>query len=70
MKLATFLESRTDEKISFDKINFTAVPHKNVAETQEFFKSKGTEIVVVPLEFIELYMTKYSLREIVTQDYL
>jgi hypothetical protein len=63
--IARFLETRTDEAIPFSKCLFIAVPHKNVLATKELLEKYNATLTVIPLEYLELYMRRYSLQQIV-----
>ncbi len=65
-KLLQFFETRTAELVGLDKINFVAVPYENVTETKEIVRSVAPQIPVIPLEFLELYMRRFTLEEIMT----
>ena len=69
-KIMQFLESRTDSQIFLKDISFMAVPHNNVLETKNIINGADLNIPVIPLEFLELYMRRYSFTEIMTQSYL
>jgi hypothetical protein len=69
-KILQFLESRTSDPIEFKNINFIAVPYHKVSETKAKFEASNLNTPVLPLEFLELYMRRYSLTEIMTQSYV
>ncbi len=69
MKIGRFFETRTIESIPFSKLKFIAVPYANVSETQEILREKNIQLPIVPLEFIELFMMDFTLRELFYQSY-
>ena len=69
-KLLQFLEARTKTPIELEDINFIAVPYNKVSETKARLRTSNLDTPVLPLEFLELYMRRYSLTEIMTQSYL
>ena len=69
-RIMQFLESRTDSQIFLKDISFMAVPYNKVVETEQIIRVANVDIVVIPLEFLELYMRRYSFTEIMTQSYL
>ncbi len=69
-KILQFLESRTDSLIELKNVNFVAVPYRNICETQKIFEVTGPNMPIIPLEFLELYMGRFTFAEIMTQSYL
>ncbi len=68
-KILRFLETRTDQTISFNQLAFIAVPYQNTKDVQKLFLEITHEVEIFPLEFIELYMRQYSLKQIMDQSY-
>jgi hypothetical protein len=69
-KILQFLESRTDTLIKLEDVNFIAVPYDNVSETQKILDGANLKTPIIPLEFLELFMLRYSLEEVMSQSYL
>ncbi len=69
-KILQFLETRTASPVTINDINFIAVPYSNVKETKNRIRAMNLDLPIIPLEFLELYMRRYSLKEIMTQSYL
>lgn len=65
MKLARFFEVRTPNPVRFNDVAFISVPINQVEETRKILSLNKIDTTVVPLEYLELYMTKYSLKQIV-----
>ena len=57
-------ETRTEKIIPLNDITHIEVPLRNVKETEEFLKTKNISLLVIPLEFGEIYCNKYSLKEL------
>lgn len=68
-KILRFMETRTDTLIAFGDITFVAVPYANVREMKQILIERGVPVPVLSLEFLEIYMRQYSLKEIMTQSY-
>ncbi len=69
-KIMRFLETRTDEHIEFNQISFVAVPLSKVEVTKRLFSKNSLTIKIIPLELIEIYMRRYSIKQIMTQSYV
>lgn len=59
------LEARTAQLIMLKNITHIEVPLANVLETEIFLKEKGINVIVIPIEFAELYCSQFSFKNLV-----
>jgi hypothetical protein len=58
------LEARTDQPIRLEDITHIEVPFSKVEQTNHFLKEKNSSLLVIPLEFGELYSSSLELRNL------
>jgi hypothetical protein len=58
------VEVRTLQPIRTSDFTHIEVPFNRIAETERFLKDKGIELEVLPLEYVDLYMSDIPLAEL------
>jgi hypothetical protein len=58
------VEVRSFEKVTMNNFTHLEVPLKNVKETGEFLRSRGVTLEVLPMEFVDIYMSTLSVKEL------
>jgi hypothetical protein len=69
MPYASLFETRTTKPMPLSKCTFVAVPYTNIEYTKKLLIKQNINLKIIPLEYLELQMSKNTLYQIITNDY-